>query len=61
MLLDISWCDSSRATLSILRLSATSSVSSSGMDSAEITVVALELDADNSMSDVVLGGTCVPC
>ena len=48
--------------MSILRLSfiASSSVSSSGMDSAEITVVALELDADNSMSDIVLGGTCVP-
>ena len=38
---------------------AISSVSSSGMDSAEIAVVALELDADSLMSDFVLGGTCV--
>ena len=50
------------ATLSMLRLSfiARSLVSSSGIVSAKITVVALEPDADNSMSDVVLNGTFVP-
>ena len=57
-----SWCDSKRATLSILRLSliARNSVSSCEVDSTEITVVAVEVDVDNSISDVVLGGTCVP-
>ena len=34
-------------------------MSSSGIVSAEITVVALEPDVDNSVSDVVLDGTCV--